>query len=330
MPATQLIQLIDSLIDAFERSGGSGVLVSSARAHPRKFVVTDSFGGMKVWVYAWTLTPGGRPQLKNEYRIQMTSVTSPLEVNPDGATVLMGYEPNLKMFAGFDLAKHRTFTTGSPSVQVDVTCLHRALQDGLAFHRKGNDEIVVGVRPDQLLNYVHTSTGLHRYGSNRDTFEIISKASSLKKIRPNEMALLTGPRQRIVQTISRIARSANFREQVLNAYGQRCAVTRLELRLVEAAHILPVSAPQSIDHVVNGISLSPTYHRAFDTGLIYLDDSYVMKLNSKKEQFLSALKLDGGMGDFKSKLGKIHLPPDQQQWPDIDIIRKANKYRGID
>jgi len=58
---------------------------------------------------------------------------------------------------------------------------------------------------------------------------------------------------------------------VRNAFMPRCAVTRIQLRLVEAAHILPVGAPGSIDHVCNGLALSPTFHRAFDDALIYLD-----------------------------------------------------------
>jgi hypothetical protein len=42
------------------------------------------------------------------------------------------------------------------------------------------------------------------------------------------------PRRRIVQTVSRLSRAANFRLQTLNAYGNRCAVTRAQLRLVDA------------------------------------------------------------------------------------------------
>ena len=46
------------------------------------------------------------------------------------------------------------------------------------------------------------------------------------------------------------------------------------LDLVDAAHILPVGAPESIDDIRNGIAIAPTYHRAYDNGLIYLDEDY--------------------------------------------------------
>ena len=116
---------------------------------------------------------------------------------------------------------------------------------------------------------------------------------------------------------------------MLNGYGHRCAMTRIQLRLVDAAHILPVAAPGSADHIVNGIALSPTYHRAFDNGLIYLDEQYVMRSNPEKEQALAALQLDGGLEAFKASLGRIHLPADPGQRPDPRFIRKANRYRRI-
>jgi putative restriction endonuclease len=70
------------------------------------------------------------------------------------------------------------------------------------------------------------------------------------------------------------------------AYGNRCAVTRVQLRLVDAAHILPVGTTGSADHVRNGIALSPTYHRAFDAGLIYLDNvKSLAKIETLPERF---------------------------------------------
>jgi len=144
-----------------------------------------------------------------------------------------------------------------------------------------------------------------------------------------EIEALTKPRRRLLQTVSRNARDANFRQQVLGAYSHRCAVTRMQLRLVDAAHILPVSVTSSIDDVRNGIALSPTYHRAFDLGLIYLDQDYVMRINAQKEMQLTTLNLTSGIEQFKSSLGRIHLPADRRQKPHSSFIRKANKFRGI-
>lgn len=330
MPAIDSSKLVNAILDAFQDSGNSGILLSSFRQHPRRFAVETETGIIEVWVYAWTLTHGGRPNLPDEYRIQMTTVSSPLPLNPNGYTLLLGYEPNLKMFAGFDLNRHRTFTAGSPSVQIDIKYIHKALEDGLAFDRKTNQEIAVGIRPDQMLNYMANAEDLHRIGKNAAMYNLLSRASASERIFEKEIANLAPTRQKILSNVSLWARSASFRQQVLHAYNNRCSVTRMQLRLVEAAHVLPVQAEEAMDDVRNGIALSPTYHRAFDGGLIYLDENYEMKVNPVRELQLVTLSLDGGIEDFKNHLNKrIYLPQDKRQWPEIGMIRKANKYRRI-
>ncbi len=329
MPAVQPRQLVDAILDAITQSGYVGLLVSAVRAHPRKFDISGPEGITHLWVYAWTLTPGGRPQLKNEYRIQMTSVISPLQLNSAGPTVLIGYEPNINMFAGFDLGLHRIFTSGSPSVQVNIESIHKALQDGLAFHRKDNSELTVAIRPDHFMAYVQNSAGLHKSAKQRRTLSLLEKVSSLEPITDEDLSTLPAERRRLVHTISRVSRAANFREKVLNAYGHRCAVTRMQLRLVEAAHILPVAASGSTDQIRNGLALSPTYHRAFDRGLIFVDTQHVMRINPAKSAQLEKLNLAAGLAHFKAHLGRIHLPADRSLWPHPSFIRKANKLRGI-
>jgi putative restriction endonuclease len=259
----------------------------------------------------------------------MTTVSSPLALNPLGPTVLIGYEPSLKLFAGFDLNRHRTFTKGSPSVQIDINAVRDALQDGITFDRKSNNEIAIGIRPDQFVDYVLAAEHLHKYGAQPATFRLLQKATSLQDITEPDVAALAEPRRRIVQTVSRLSRKANFKQQVLQAYDRRCAVTRVQLRLVDAAHILPVGAGDSADVINNGLALSPTYHRAFDNGLIYLTEDHEMRINPVKVADLQALRLDGGIDMFKGPLGKILLPPDRAQWPRKEFIRKANAFRGI-
>jgi|SRR5579883_2060381 len=78
-------------------------------------------------------------------------------------------------------------------------------------------------------------------------------------------------------TVSRIVRDRIFRQIVLRAYNERCAITGLRLingsgrAEVAAAHIRPVEA-NGPDIVSNGIALSGTAHWMFDRGLIGLSD----------------------------------------------------------
>lgn len=331
MPAVSPSTIVNEILDAIHQSGGVAAYVSeTTRTHPRKFVISYGDRTYSLWVYIWTLTHGGRVSLPNEFRIQMTSVTSPLEENPNGYTVLMGYYPDLKMFAGFDLKKHRVFTTGSPSVQIAISAIHNALQNGLSFITKENDEIAIGVRPDQFLNYCINSTQLHLYGADSVLTAMLNKAVELQEIPEQDIADLAVDRKKMVENVSRYSRDANFRTKVLSAYDNRCAVTRIQLRLVDATHILPVPSGDSSDHVTNGMALSPTLHRAYDSCLIYLDEDYVMRLNGDKADELKLYNLAAGFKQFCTLLDKkIHLPPDRSQRPKIEYIQLANKYRRI-
>ena len=330
MPAVSPTELVDAVLRAIQKSGGSGLYISESPAtHPREFLIQYGEDTISLWVYLWTLTHGGRQSLPDEYRIQMTTVTSPLSMNPTGHTVLLGYHAENDMFAGFDIDKHSTFTQGSPSVQIDIEAICTAFGDGLAFSRKNNEEIAVGIRPDQLLNYVFNAVPLHKYGVDPLVYSLLLKAAQLEEIRPQEMEPLAQERQKIVESVSRYVRESSFRRQVMDAYGSRCAVTRAQLNLVDAAHIIPIKA-QGTDDVSNGIALSPTIHRAYDNSLIYLDTKYYMRLNEQKVDELKSQRLEGGLDDLRSYLdSRIYLPANRADWPDPKLIGMANKLRRI-
>lgn len=331
MPAVDRAELKRALTTAFEELGWSAALVSPLRpTNPRRIHAWREDGeSISVWMYIWTLTSGGRKNLPYEYRIQKTGVASPLPLNADGYTVIVGYDPILKMFAGFDLSHHRDFTPGSSSAQIDVRVVKRAITKGLAFDRKSNDEVAVGIRPDQLLNYIKNAGEIHKWSSSPTVYEGVESVALREADEADISQLETNERQRVIRTVSRLARIGNFRKAVLGAYDKRCAVTGLQLRVVQAAHILPVSAPESVDGVRNGVALSPTYHIAYDNGLIFLDDRLTMRLNEERVKELQSDNLQGGLETFAEPLGEIIKPTSPEQWPDPNFIEKANRYRGI-
>lgn len=330
MPRLPPEELTRALLRGFAESGVAADLLGSPRVNPRRLILNLATGPILLHAYLWTLTPGGRPALRNEYRIQMTGVASPLPENPNGTTLLLGYEPSLEAFAGFDVVRHRTFTAGSPSVQIDIRAVRQAITDGLAVDRKDNGELAFGIRPDLLFVYAQTAGRLHRYGRSRQEQEIIAAAGKGVEVSPGLLARLTAPRRRTVEQVTRLSRDAAFRRLVLQAYDFRCAATGLQLRLVEAAHILPVGAEGSTDEVSNGLALSPTYHRAFDTGLIYLDGDMQLRLNQSRADELVRLDLAGGLANFVQTLNRpIILPANPSLRPSADFIEKANKMRSV-
>jgi len=328
MPALSATEIVGAIEDAFTEAGASAVLISGQREHPRRFYIIAGEASFPVWIYIWTLTHGGgaaRPA--DEYRIQLTSVTPPLPQNPDGATLLLGYEPNTKCFAGFDLRKHRRFSTQSPSIQININVLREAVRDGFAFARKGNDEIAVGFRPDNILAYSLNSESLHESGADAKVSALLTKVGRFEPVTDSEISSIPEERRRVVSKISRLARDSDFRRKVTVAYDHKCCVTGLQLRLIDAAHILPVGADGSSDEVTNGICLSPTYHRAYDRGLIFLSEDRHMIINNNKRDDLVRLGLGGGLQEFESHLGRqIFLPPDRNQWPAITHVRATNRF----
>ncbi len=324
-------QIVAAIADAFTESGASAALISDERAHPRRFYVVAGESSFPVWIYIWTLTHGGgaaRP--RDEYRIQLTGVTPPLPENPDGPTLLLGYEQNTKCFAGFDLRKHRVFSRKSPSIQVNINTLRNAVRDGFAFARKGNDEIAIGFRPDNILAYALDAESLHESGADARVSDALNKVTKFEPLTDAEANAIPAERQRVIAKVSRLARDSDFRRKVTVAYDRKCAVTGLQLRLIDAAHILPVGAEGSTDEVTNGICLSPTYHRAYDRGLIFLTDHYRMTINKTMKRELTRLGLGGGLPEFEAHLGReIFLPPDRRQWPSTAYIRAANAVRSF-
>ena len=79
----------------------------------------------------------------------------PSRLMPDGSPVLLGYDPNLLIFAGFDFERHSTFRKHPPSAQIDIGTVHKALQTGLPFDLGADQEFVIGLRPDHLLPTSH-------------------------------------------------------------------------------------------------------------------------------------------------------------------------------
>ena len=110
MPAVSPTKLVDAILRAIQRSGGSGFYMSERPAtHPRELLIQYGEDTISLWVYIWTLTHGGRRSLSDEYRIQMTSVSSPLSIKSSGHTVLLGYHAESDMFAGFEALLHESY-----------------------------------------------------------------------------------------------------------------------------------------------------------------------------------------------------------------------------
>lgn len=80
-----------------------------------------------------------------------------------------------------------------------------------------------------------------------------------------------------------------FRSMILANYRSRCAICSLpETRLLIAAHIIPWAAnPSQRMNPKNGICMCVLHEKAFDTGLITINNNYVIMLSNKIKKLTS-------------------------------------------
>ena len=82
-------------------------------------------------------------------------------------------------------------------------------------------------------------------------------------------------RESVTATFRRRLHQLAFRERVLRAYRERCAMCRLRHReLLDAAHIVPDLEPAGVPSISNGLSLCKLHHAAFDSLFVTVDPDY--------------------------------------------------------
>ena len=144
-------------------------------------------------------------------------------------------------------------------------------------------------------------------------------------------APLLAARERSQALVTILKRSADFRRQVITAYGERCAVSGFALGrvavtkaagLLDAAHIRPVSYNGS-DDVSNGLPLTPTLHRLFDAGyftLAYNDGRPEVRVSQQLERSMVVSADERFRLDLRNGM-RLMMPSDQRAWPNAEQVR---------
>jgi putative restriction endonuclease len=125
--------------------------------------------------------------------------------------------------------------------------------------------------------------------------------------------------------ITRLARrrihQQAFRERVLHAYRNQCALCRLKHGvLLDAAHIVPDSDPEGEPATSNGISLCKLHHAAFDNHFLAIRPDYMVEI---RRDLLA--ENDGPM--LKNGLQGLHhqaivVPSSEDQWPSKSALEQ--------
>ena len=332
MPTLTKIQLLD-VVEMAIREGGWGVLhLSPVGTHPARYQFYRDSGSHRVRVYIWNLTPGGRNRPADEWRIQATGVDR-FEVEPDGKTLILGWQDDLGVFAGFDATRHQADLGASPSIQLREDALRQAVTDSFAPHNKGNNELAIAFRPELLASYVANLELLHECGQVAGEIEMLSRiAQDPEQVADGEVEEVVAESRRCaVISTKRALRDTSFRRRVLTAYSQSCAMCGVQLELLDGAHILPVDHPDSSDGTDNGVALCTLHHRAYDRALVTFDTEYRTHVNRASIAGLRAANLAGGLDVFERALRPmLVLPPDRRDRPATHFVDMANALRRWD
>jgi putative restriction endonuclease len=128
-----------------------------------------------------------------------------------------------------------------------------------------------------------------------------------------------GRRTYITTVVRQRLHQRSFRERVIRAYHDQCALCRLRHHeLLDAAHIIPDIEPKGLPSVRNGISLCKFHHAAFDAHILGITPEYAIQIRGDvlKEE-------DGPM--LQHALQELHgarivLPRDKNSWPDKEAL----------
>lgn len=115
-----------------------------------------------------------------------------------------------------------------------------------------------------------------------------------------------------------------FKKVVPKIYDYSCCISGMrvisgfDIQMVDACHIVPFSVSHD-DTITNGISLSPNFHRAFDRGLISLNEDYRVIVSNSFSESNSNFALKA----FEGK--QILLPQEKHHLPSIENIKWHNE-----
>lgn len=336
MPPLRKTALFNIFEAALRSSDLSFLRLSEENDHPAAYQIIKDTGSFRVRVYIWNLTFGGRVTLPDEWRIQVTGLPEigggqRFVPEIDGKTVIFGWCEDLRVFAAYDVNKHLGILGGSPSIQIRQPALEAARINGLAPHFKGEEEVAFAVKPAYIGAYLDNMEDLHACGTSEEALNILNEiCEDPESVNDQEIEDQVPERRRFgVSSTRRALRDANFKGRVLTAYSNACAMCGVQLRLVDAAHILPAAHPDSTDETSNGIALCALHHRAYDRGLITFDTRYRTHRKGTMEDEIMAANLDRGLADFQARLfPMIEVPPARPDRPSFAFIEQVNALRG--
>lgn len=156
---------------------------------------------------------------------------------------------------------------------------------------------------------------------------------SVNEVQPDSKSLLlsspSSEYKPLAEEDKAFVRGSAFKTLLPKIYDYTCCMSGFRFfapnsQLIDACHIIPFSQSQD-DTASNVIILEPTLHRAFDRGLVGIDENYKIHvgaiLKNSNQRASRLLELEGKT---------INLPADKDLRPDPEKLRQTFQeiYRG--
>lgn len=133
----------------------------------------------------------------------------------------------------------------------------------------------------------------------------------------------------VTSTFRRRLHQVAFRERVIRAYRESCALCRLHHpSLLDAAHITPDSDPEGEPLVSNGLALCKLHHAAFDSFFFAVKPDYTIEVRPSILAESDGPMLVVGLQQIHGQT--IHLPTRAAHLPDpARLARRYEDYARI-
>ncbi len=114
-----------------------------------------------------------------------------------------------------------------------------------------------------------------------------------------------------------------FRQRVLSAYRDSCALCRLRhVELLDAAHILPDAHPLGEPVVSNGLAMCKLHHAAFDRQIVGIRPNLIVEVREDVLEEVDGPMLRHGLQDLQgNRLLVLPTRPAQRPNPEFLAVR---------
>lgn len=188
------------------------------------------------------------------------------------------------------------------------------LELSILFQNKNNRDVFISFI---LTEYFYENQLDYKFETENDIFYKISKEIIEESAEEYEFKIKI-----LEKTLDKNAfeeeifiRSSVFKREIVKIYDNTCCITGLRIdtiinaSLLDACHIIPFSLSHN-DSITNGFALCPNMHRAFDRGLISIDDNYCVIIS---KDFTEPKKSVYSLQQFSGQ--EILLPQEKRFYP---------------